>query len=226
MLGNNDEVITLALGGALIGAGLYWWKASRQAAAPIQTLDNVQLTGSSDTGSGGGWDGTALDSIASSIDGAIYDTTGYRIMTGNWLDDLNGRGASYKGALAAAESANGIPPLLLARLAWQECRFRADIISGATVSSAGAIGIMQIVPKWNPGVNPLDPIASINYAGKKLAGLYRMFGTWELALKAYNWGEGNVKKWLAGTLSQPLETSNYSSQILADVNDFSGGNIA
>ena len=118
---------------------------------------------------------------------------------------------------AAAERKYGIPHNLLARLAWQESRFREDIISGRTVSSAGALGIMQIVPRWHPGVNPLNPDAAIDYAGGFLASLKRQLGTWELALKGYNWGAGNVKKWLAGELSEPLETRLYSSQILNDV---------
>lgn len=136
---------------------------------------------------------------------------------GDWVKDLNTRGAPYRAALAEAETRNGIPSGMLARLAWQESRFRPDIISGKTVSSAGALGIMQIIPKWNPGVDPLNPQAAIAFAGKKLAGLNRMFGSWELALQAYNWGEGNLKKYLAGSKSMPSETANYSRQILADL---------
>ena len=105
------------------------------------------------------------------------------------------------------------------RLAYQESRFRPDIISGQTVSSAGAVGIMQIVPRWHPEVNALDPAAAIAYAGKFLASLYRQFGTWELALQAYNWGPGNLKKYLAQGGTLPVETANYSGQILTDINN-------
>ncbi|MCL4315637.1 MAG: lytic transglycosylase domain-containing protein, partial [Gammaproteobacteria bacterium] len=124
----------------------------------------------------------------------------------------------YVAALHAAEDANAIPRGLLVRLAYQESRFRADIISGAVRSSAGALGIMQIVPRWHPGVDPLDPFASITYAAGYLARLKRKFDTWERALQAYNWGEGNLSRWLAGDIqTMPSETRNYSAQILADL---------
>lgn len=136
-----------------------------------------------------------------------------------WLNDLNGRGAAYKPALLAAEDRYQIPRYLLCRLAWQECRFRPDIISGATISGAGAVGIMQIVPKWHPTMTAadcLDPTKAINYGASYLKTLHNQFGSWELALKAYNWGPGNLKKWLArGKTGEPEETRRYSTEILA-----------
>lgn len=159
------------------------------------------------------------DGGATLIDAAddwTFENVGFRIM-GDWQNDLNTRGAPYKAALGAAEIKYGIPENMLARLAWQESRFRADIISGKTKSAAGAVGIMQIVPRWHPDVNPYDAFASIDYAGRFLVSLFKKFKSWELALKAYNWGAGNVSAWLAGKKSEPLETANYSRQILADL---------
>ena len=51
--------------------------------------------------------------------------------------------APYLGALERATRAYGLPPLLLARVAYQESRFRPDIISGATKSSAGALPLVE-----------------------------------------------------------------------------------
>lgn len=148
-------------------------------------------------------------------------------MGSGWLQDLETRGAAYKGPLLAAERKHGLPRYLLARLAWQESRYRDDIVKGHTVSSAGAVGIMQIVPRWHPDVNPLDVPAAIDYAAAYLARLHRQFGTWELALKAYNWGPGNVGKWLAnGRRNEPKETAAYSRQILADVTLATGSALA
>lgn len=126
------------------------------------------------------------------------------------------RGAKYLPILYAAEDKYGIPRDLLARQAYQESRFRDDIVSGATVSSAGALGIMQIVPKYHPGVDPLNVPAAIDYAAQFLARLRSQFGSWSLALAAYNAGPGNVQKY-AG-IPPFTETQNYVSQILADVN--------
>lgn len=131
----------------------------------------------------------------------------------NWKPPITA--APYLGEIHKAETANDIPRDLLTRLIYQESRYRSDIISGQVISSAGAVGIAQIVPRWHPDVNPLDPVASIHYAAKYLAALYSQFGSWDHALAAYNWGPGNLKR--KGIEEAPLETRNYYSQILADV---------
>lgn len=129
----------------------------------------------------------------------------------------------YKAHIAAAELREGLPHDLLARLLWQESRYREDIINGTTASPKGAIGIAQIVPRWHPGVNPLDPFASIDYAAWYLRDLRRQTGSWEMALAAYNWGIGNLNKALTQYGRQnalayaPKETRDYVSEITGDV---------
>lgn len=111
-----------------------------------------------------------------------------------------------------------LPPRLLGRLLFQESRFRPDIITGKVKSSAGAIGIAQIIPKWHPNVNPYDANASIHYAGFYLAQLQKQFGNWRDALAAYNWGPGNLTKFKKGQLkTMPKETVNYVNEITRDV---------
>ena len=132
------------------------------------------------------------------------------------------RANPYAADIAAAELNNDIPNTLLARLLYQESRFRPDIIQGEVTSSAGAIGIAQIVPRWHPNVNPYNPQESIYYAAGYLRKLFDKFGTWRRALAAYNWGPGNLSKaidragdnWISVA---PRETQNYVTQITADV---------
>lgn len=129
---------------------------------------------------------------------------------------------AYLNDIAKAAAKAGVPQSMLARLLWQESRYRPDIISGETVSSAGAVGIAQIVPRWHPDVDPRDPVASIAYAAQYLGRLNKRFGDWEKALAAYNWGQGNLdnaiqqagQNW-KGRL--PRETSDYIAQILGDL---------
>lgn len=130
--------------------------------------------------------------------------------------------AIYAGAIADAENRYGIPTGMLERLLYQESRYRADIISGAKTSPAGAQGIAQFMPATaaEMGINPLDPFASIDAAGAYLARLYRMFGNWTQALAAYNWGMGNVQR--RGLANAPAETVAYYSNILGDVNSAYG----
>lgn len=121
----------------------------------------------------------------------------------------------YVGHILNAEQKYKIPPGMLGRLLYQESHFRQDIITGKLKSSAGAIGIAQIVPKWHPGVDPYDPYASIDYAGKYLRQLYNQFDDWRLALAAYNWGPGNLKK--HGWENRPQETRRYVKDITNEI---------
>jgi len=138
----------------------------------------------------------------------------------SWLE----RAGAWLPTLRAAEDANGIPRDLLTRLAYQESHFRPDIISGETVSGEGAVGIMQIVPRFHPGVDPRDPVASIKYAAKILRGWRNQFGSWSLALAAYNAGPGNVAKYKG--IPPFKETRTYVADIIGDVNNSTGGMVA
>jgi soluble lytic murein transglycosylase-like protein len=79
------------------------------------------------------------------------------------------------------------------------------------------VGIAQFMPATakDLGVDPLDPIASIDKSGGYLRRLYDSLGSWDKALAAYNWGIGNVKR--KGLVNAPTETRLYVSQILSDV---------
>lgn len=126
-------------------------------------------------------------------------------------------GAAYDPYFDAAEKRSNLPPGLLSRIAYQESAYNPYARSGA-----GAIGLMQIVPRWHPNVDATDPIDSIYYAGQFMRENYDMFKTWGKALAAYNWGPGNLNKaliahgddWLDAA---PRETQNYVRDITADV---------
>lgn len=123
--------------------------------------------------------------------------------------------------IQAAAGMHGVPEKLLARLLYQESAFRDDIISGDVQSSAGAVGIAQIIPHWHPNVDPTDPHESIHYAANYLADLKARYGSWPLALAAYNYGPGNMNDLLDERGAQwwmyaPAETREYVADITAD----------
>lgn len=120
-----------------------------------------------------------------------------------------------KGVFERAAAVYTLPDGLLESVAYQESRFRPDIIDGTTRSSAGAVGIMQIVPRWHPEIGEAgaaDPERAIPYAAKYLRSLYERFGSWRLALAAYNWGPTNVAADRTGA-SWPAETRAYVSEV-------------
>ena len=108
---------------------------------------------------------------------------------------------------------HGIDPRLFERQIDQESGFADDVISGRRNSSAGAQGIAQIVPRYHPGVNPLDPAAALDYAANWMSQLLGQYGgDWSRALAHYNGGGGAVQALASG---RPYgETKQYLSSIL------------
>lgn len=129
-------------------------------------------------------------------------------------------GMAYFPFFSAAEYQYGLPPRLLARVAYQESRFDPSAVNAAS----GARGMMQIIPKWHPGVNvtDLDPRDDIAHAAKYLRENFNRFGSWAKALAAYNWGPGNLSdairahglSWLSHA---PHETQRYVQDITGDL---------
>jgi len=114
----------------------------------------------------------------------------------------------YKGpylALArAAADKHGIPQDLFLRLVHQESRW-----NHTAVSHAGAIGLAQLMPGTAAllRVDPTVPAENLEGGARYLRQQYEEFGTWRLALAAYNAGPGAVKKY--GGIPPFKETKNY-----------------
>lgn len=102
-----------------------------------------------------------------------------------------------------------VPEDLFLRLVQQESGWRAD-----AVSHKGAIGLAQLMPQTARvlGVNPHDPRQNLEGGARYLAEQYRTFGSWRLALAAYNAGPGAVQKY--GGVPPFKETRNYVKIIL------------
>ena len=181
------------VGGLILGAAFFWWKARNDNATPD--------TSSMDTG--------LAQEVGDMVAAAAATLTPFQVAI------FLPANAEYLSKCSQDEQANGLPDGMLSRLAYQECRFRADIIEGRKVSTAGAKGMFQLMPMHWKYVDPLDWQASADYAGAMLARLYKRFGAWSLALAAYNWGEGNLAA--KGLAAAPTETRNYYTQIMADI---------
>jgi soluble lytic murein transglycosylase-like protein len=122
-----------------------------------------------------------------------------------------------------AENQYGIPPNLLARMAYQESKFRPIVIDGSEVGASGDLGILQMLPQYFSSVTvprpftPQDTGAQIQQAAGELARLYGVFHDWGLSVAAYNDGQGNVRAYLAGNRPLPPRTLAYVSGVLTDV---------
>jgi cell wall-associated NlpC family hydrolase len=110
----------------------------------------------------------------------------------------------------SAEAVYGLPPGMLEAVAKVESNFNPS-----AVSSAGAEGIMQIMPQTasSIGVDPMNTTQAIYGAAYLLAQKLQTFGSVPLALAAYNAGDGAVAHY--GGVPPYPETQNYVKSVLS-----------
>ena len=115
----------------------------------------------------------------------------------------------YKPLAEAAARKYNIPVDLFNRLVQQESGWNPR-----AKSHAGAIGLAQLMPATARalGVNPRDPRQNLEGGARYLAKQYRKFGSWRLALAAYNAGPEAVSKY--NGVPPYKETRNYVRKIL------------
>ncbi len=150
---------------------------------------------------------------------------------GSWLERVQQRpapaaAARYMPRLRAAFVAEGVPPEL-AWLAEAESSFNAD-----AKSPAGAKGMFQLKADTAKGLglstflpdDRTDPDKAAHAAARQLRMLGHRFGSWPLAIAAYNAGEGRVSRAMeahrATTFAQvaaslPGETRMYVPKVCA-----------
>ena len=116
---------------------------------------------------------------------------------------------SFDALFKAAANREGVDENLIQAVAEVESGFRPD-----AHSSAGAIGVMQLMPSTAKalGVNPYDPAANIAGGAKYLRAMLDRFGSIPLALAAYNAGPNAVEKY--GGIPPYQETMNYVNRVL------------
>lgn len=119
-------------------------------------------------------------------------------------------GTPYGEIISAMSEAHGVDPMLVRALIQVESNYRPR-----ARSPRGAMGLMQLMPstarEYKVG-NPFDPRANIEAGIKHLKSLIDRFGV-EIALAAYNAGEGAVRKF--NGIPPYRETRNYVSKILS-----------
>lgn len=118
--------------------------------------------------------------------------------------------ANYRAAAGRIAREHGIPPTLFKAMISQESGFNPN-----ARSPVGAIGLGQLMPGTarGLGVNPNDPIQNLEGSARYLAKAKQSFGSWKLALAAYNAGFGAVHKY--GGVPPYKETQNYVTSIMS-----------
>ena len=106
----------------------------------------------------------------------------------------------------------GVDPALALSIAKKESGFKHEL-----KSPYGAVGVFQVLPSTarKIGYNPYYLNENIKAGLTYYKMMYKMFGSTELALAAYNAGPGNVKKY-GGTIPPFRETRRFVNVIMQD----------
>ena len=107
----------------------------------------------------------------------------------------------------------GLDPALALSIAQKESNFSQN-----KKSRYGAIGVFQLMPRTAKklGFNPYSLNENIKGGLTYYKQMYKMFGTTELALAAYNAGPGNVRKY--NGIPPFKETKSFISTIMKNYN--------
>lgn len=114
----------------------------------------------------------------------------------------------YLDVARSAALRHGIPEDLFLRLVQQESGWNISALS-----HKGAIGLAQLMPDTAAalGVDPHDPEDNLDGGARYLRRQFDAFGTWPLALAAYNAGPGAVLQY--GGIPPYAETQGYVTAI-------------
>ena len=106
----------------------------------------------------------------------------------------------------------GVDPALALSIAKKESGFKHEIRS-----AHGAVGVFQLLPSTakRMGYNPYYLSENIKAGLTYYKMMYKMFGSTELALAAYNAGPGNVKRY-GGQIPPYSETKRFVNVIMQD----------
>jgi Transglycosylase SLT domain len=115
--------------------------------------------------------------------------------------------ADYSSTIVDYAQQNNVDPSIALAVAQAESGGRQyDANGNLIVSSAGALGIMQLEPGTAAqyGADPTNPLENIDAGTAYLGDLGAQFGDQGTALAAYNWGPGNVQKAIANYGTAPV----------------------
>ena len=154
------------------------------------------------------WEGTA-----EAITASLPDVGAVPLSAITFVDVASEAHATkpWRTEAAATAAKHAIPPNLFLALIKAESGFDAK-----AVSPKGAIGLAQLMPGTAKalGVDPHDPHENLAGGARYLRQQYERFGTWPLALAAYNAGPTRVAR--LGRIPNIPQTKAFVARVMRD----------
>lgn len=187
------------------------------------------------TGSGiGGFLGSIIGGIAGIEGGPLGIAAGAATggATGTAIGGAVGGGAGLlfdlfrqRGRAAGSNAGGDLASMVRAVMSVESGGKQTDRFGNTLRSSAGALGLMQLMPSTarGLGIDPNNAYDNLRGGTAYLKQLFAKYGNWNDALAAYNWGPGNVDRALIAHRAFPQAVDNYVSSVMARYSSGSGG---
>lgn len=135
------------------------------------------------------------------------------------METPSGAPSQFRPSVEYAARSASIPPRLLAALASVESAWNPG-----AVSSAGAIGLTQLMPGTarELGIDPWDPALNLLGGARYLRRQLGRFDDLALGLAAYNAGPARVEALLQRGTPLPAETVQYVERVVARARTLTG----
>jgi hypothetical protein len=206
--------VSLAWGSFMRCAAVSVWVAATLVFGGGAEAEGLKLTGSSKNRN------AIFSSQTRLLDGRLsqqYEDSsrlrpdaGVKVVTEEAVPSYRGRyRGEYLAVAKAAAAKYAVPEDLFLRLVQQESGWNPN-----ATSNKGAKGLAQLMPgtATRMGVDINDPQQNLEGGARYLRAMYDKFGSWKLALAAYNAGPAAVEK--HGGVPPFAETVNYVAVIL------------
>jgi hypothetical protein len=145
-----------------------------------------------------------------------WDATNSKLFGPSYSEAAAWAATNTRGSGASGDP-SGLADIVRGVIGAESNGHQTDAHGHTLTSSAGALGLMQLMPDTAKqlGVDPNDPKQNVAGGTAYLKQLYAKYGNWNQALEAYNWGPGKLDDALKHGTLVPSGVVAYANDVQA-----------